>query len=210
MMEVHLLKEGVKEREIRDGVTYRNPVSSAITLLKTNVVVVVDTGARGDEQLIKDGLADVGVQAHDVEYVINTHWHFDHLSNNHLFPNAKYIIGGSTWPPRVNANKSTWDDEVESIEGVEIMRTPGHTPEHISVVAQSEGSVVIAGDAFYERDILSGINPRYTHDVKQFKQSALNIVQAADVIIPGHGPAIELTKKLREDLTRLITEGNKK
>ncbi|MBD3387451.1 MAG: MBL fold metallo-hydrolase [Candidatus Altiarchaeales archaeon] len=202
-MDVTVLKEGVKDRELRGKTTNRNPCASSVTLIKSSSCVIVDTGGRGDEQLILDRLGEEGVNPSEVEYVICTHWHPDHTSNNHLFKDANLIIGETFWPPHENSNHSTWDNNVKEIEGVEIIRTPGHVPEHLSVIAHAHKEYVIAGDAFYEDDLRKGKIPQAYSNKKQFKESLKKVIQTADVIIPGHGRVIELDDKLRKELMGL-------
>lgn len=50
--------------------------------------IIVDTGMpHEDHQLVK-ALDQRGIRPEDVGAVINTHFHIDHVSNNHLFPNS--------------------------------------------------------------------------------------------------------------------------
>ncbi|MFH1403964.1 MAG: MBL fold metallo-hydrolase [Candidatus Altiarchaeota archaeon] len=204
MIRVVVIKEGVKNRELRGKIVHREPVSSSVTLIRTNVNIIVDTACRGDANIILEGLSAQGLEPYDVDYVINTHWHPDHTSNNHLFSKARIIIGESTWMPGVNTNHGSWEDEVDGMDGVRIIRTPGHVPEHISVIAESDRRYVMAGDAFYEKDLREGGVPKTNSSIGKFKESALRILEEADVIIPGHGRVIELDEESRKEFIRLV------
>ena len=66
--------------------------------------VIVDTGgvpADGKKfmpyfqepgQKIEEALANLGVDPGEINIVINTHFHWDHMSNNHLFGNARHYV----------------------------------------------------------------------------------------------------------------------
>lgn len=66
--------------------------------------VIVDTGgvpADGKKfmpyfqepgQRIEEALANLGVDPAEINIVINTHFHWDHMSNNHLFVNARHYV----------------------------------------------------------------------------------------------------------------------
>lgn len=202
--EIMLVQEGVKNRRFRNNVIYRKPCRSSITLIKSNYNVLVDTGARADETRILEKLGENEVETSDIDYVINTHWHQDHTSNNHLFPDAKIIAGDTVWLPKEDANKSPVETEVKKIKGVEVLRTPGHTPDHLSVLAQAGKRHVVAGDAFYEKDLKAGTVPRAYDNLGQFKNSARSVLDNADVIIPGHGPRINVDEVKRKELESLI------
>ncbi|HEX2987804.1 MAG TPA: MBL fold metallo-hydrolase [Chloroflexota bacterium] len=111
-------------------------------------------------------LAEQGVKPADVDIVINTHLHFDHAGGNTLlqsgraiptFPNATYIAQRGEWEDATHPNERTrasylaenllpvWETgRLELIEGdtqitphVRCVLTPGHTPNHQSILIES-------------------------------------------------------------------------
>lgn len=118
---------------------------------------------------LEAGIAAAGFTAADVTLVINTHLHFDHAGGNTLrtadgtvvpsFPNARYVVqaGEMEYASRANERTSAsyfpanWDavrdagrlelvtGEPELLSGVQLRRTPGHTPHHQSIVLRSGG-----------------------------------------------------------------------
>lgn len=49
---------------------------------------VVDTGMPHEEHLLVEALQQRGLKTSDIEAVINTHFHIDHVLNNSLFPDS--------------------------------------------------------------------------------------------------------------------------
>ena len=121
------------------------------------------------------GLTAAGVTPENVDFVMCTHLHLDHVGwNTRLedgrwvptFPNAKYIF-----PDDDHAHFSADPDTVyqESVlpviaanqaelvstdyalgDAVSLIPTPGHTPGHVSVrVSSGHSAVVITGDAIH-------------------------------------------------------------
>ncbi len=61
---------------------------ASCVLLTGSQLVLVDTGMPHDACHLIEALAKRGLQPADVRCLINTHFHFDHVSNNFLFPNS--------------------------------------------------------------------------------------------------------------------------
>ena len=118
---------------------------------------------------IEEALASLGFSPDDVDIMLDTHLHFDHAGGNTRrsadgavelsFPRARYVVqrGELEWSrssnerirasylphniePVVDAGRmDTIDGEVEVVPGVRVMKTPGHTPHHQSVLISSAG-----------------------------------------------------------------------
>ena len=121
------------------------------------------------------GLTAAGVTPEDVDYVLCTHLHGDHVGwNTRLengrwvptFPNARYLFPagdvahfGSEPGPSYNESVLPVIEagQVEEVEGrhnlgehVTLIPTPGHTPGHVSVQISCGGAEgVITGDAIH-------------------------------------------------------------
>jgi glyoxylase-like metal-dependent hydrolase (beta-lactamase superfamily II) len=124
-----------------------------------------------------DGLAAVGLTVADIDVVVCTHMHMDHVGwNTRLedgrwvptFPNACYLFGREElafWTARmeaapnpvitqsvlpvVEAGRATLvsDDHVVD-DHLRLLPTPGHTPHHCSVMLGRDDAV-ITGDAIH-------------------------------------------------------------
>lgn len=119
-------------------------------------------------------LAAAGYTIDDIDTILCTHLHFDHVGwNTHLvdgawvptFPNARYLFARIEWEHwqvteggYINVNDTVRPvvevglaDLVETdhvvCEQVRLVPTPGHTPGHVSVVIESGSErAVITGD----------------------------------------------------------------
>ncbi|NQU14949.1 MAG: N-acyl homoserine lactonase family protein [Desulfobacteraceae bacterium] len=118
------------------------------------------------------GVEDLGVKATDIDIVVNTHLHWDHCFNNHLFPNAKILVQaeelryaiaplpchGIYYESQVINMAPQWlkvldrietvKGEVELESGIRLVPLPGHTPGFQGVLIDLEsGPCLIAGDS---------------------------------------------------------------
>jgi len=160
---------------VRDGEGNILDARSSSTLILSDVKIVVDTGLAGEEKIIREGLAKWGLCPEDIDLVINTHGHEDHVGNNHLFSSARILLASEKKEGRKIA------------EGVWIMETPGHTLDSISVICQAERTVVAAGDALpTKNNFLKGVPPRLHVDRDLAISSMKRIIDRAKIVIPGH------------------------
>ncbi|HIF21961.1 MAG TPA: MBL fold metallo-hydrolase [Gemmatimonadetes bacterium] len=123
----------------------------------------------GEPTRLEDGIRHAGFEPEDVDIVLSTHLHFDHAGGNTIldasgvlrpaFPKARHVVqkaefefasGGNE---RVRASylrpnfvpvaeAGLWDfveGDADITDGVSVLRTPGHTPHHQSVLVRSGG-----------------------------------------------------------------------
>jgi glyoxylase-like metal-dependent hydrolase (beta-lactamase superfamily II) len=123
-------------------------------------------GSDGPTQL-ESALAEAGFSPADVTMVINSHLHFDHAGGNTRrgedgspvlsFPNARYVARRGEWDWAHDTNERTsasyfghnydpvreagrlelMDGDGEVLPGIELRRTPGHTPHHQGILVTS-------------------------------------------------------------------------
>ena len=120
---------------------------------------------REQDQALKAQLEKHGLTPEDVSIVINTHLHFDHCGNNHLFHRARFYVQANELqyaydPDRFQKAAYIRDffnikNEYTTIQGkyrvtdnVILVPTPGHSPGHQSVfIKMAERNYVYCGDA---------------------------------------------------------------
>ena len=200
MAEVKVLVKG-KHSKNEEG---KLVIGSTVTLIKSSENIIVDTGSFLDKDKIIEELKKENLTPEDINIVVLTHLHLDHLVNTYLFKNAKVFCkfkgtypGQAHYPSKGYLEKAEIADGVKLTEEVEFLLTPGHTPDMVSVVVNTaEGKVVIAGDAFPNESFLNlekQPDPLFM-DVEEFNKSRNKILEIADYIVPGHGDIFKVEK----------------
>ena len=153
---------------------WRLPIN-AVLIRGDGTTMLVDTGLGpeprafmpdGGARLLEE-LASAGASPGDVDLVVHTHLHVDHVGWDGFFPNARYVVSDAEWsyfmseeslaqrphlrdrvePLRDAGSVVLVDGELEVATGVRLVPTPGHTPGHTSVFIESEGQeLVVLGD----------------------------------------------------------------
>lgn len=90
--EIVIIAEGYSKD---DGENQMRANCSCVLIRDEGVNVIVDTMTAWDSQFILKKLEEVNVAVEDINFVINTHGHSDHIGNNNLFLAAKHITGNS-------------------------------------------------------------------------------------------------------------------
>ena len=128
-----------------------------------------------DDNRFMSALTAAGVTPQDVDYVMCTHLHIDHVGWNTVlengrwvptFPNARYLMPGADVPFVRDADMPLYHESVLPIieaglaeqvgpdhrlgDEITLVPTPGHTPGHVSVKITSGGAeAYITGDAIH-------------------------------------------------------------
>jgi N-acyl homoserine lactone hydrolase len=152
-------------------------------------------------------LAELGITPPDVNFVINTHLHFDHCGGNIEFPQATFIVQREHYefalthdgfPKRdfdlAQLKYKLIEGEPELFPGIQVVLTPGHTPFHQSILVStaSDGAVLLCADAIYTQSNLDLQNWDGQADPAVARQSADKLVQLARrtkaLMLFGHDP----------------------
>lgn len=151
---------------------------SSSTLVRSKAhIIVIDTSSSEYRPRIEERLREREVDPGDVDIVINTHNHVDHRANNDLFPKARLISGP------LGKGK----DPTELSSGIQLVGTPGHTPESISVFVKAEKRYAIVGDAIpTQSNFLKWVPPSANYDPDLALRSMERIAKFAEIIVPGH------------------------
>lgn len=164
-------------------------ISSEVTCTSTYIEdggkkIIVDTPHAGEEKEFLAALEAHGVNPLEVDYVVCTHHHPDHVGCLHLFPNAEHIGAGVRWR---GARHLYWHEEALPLtDDVYVLKTPGHTPDSCSVVANTdEGVIAAVGDMWWS---LTDPKLLVVSNRDELDGSRTRIKKLADFIIPGHGP----------------------
>src|SRR5882757_1624173 len=167
-----------------------------------------------------DFLAKIDLKPEQIKYVGISHYHADHTGQIASFPKTTLLIGAREWdaisspkpPEGVNVKPfESWikgeskvepqaiDKDVFGDGSVIMLRTPGHTPGHSSLLVKlaQMGPVIISGDAvhFRENYDTDGV-PSFNYDraqtvasIERIKKIASNL--KATVIIQHDARDVE-------------------
>lgn len=165
---------------------------SAYVLYRSGEAVVVDTGVTGSVNVIEAALTGVGLDWDQVGHVVITHKHSDHQGSLPAVlaqaPEADWYAGagdiGEITAPRGGSIAGDGD----SVLGLDIVETPGHTPGHISVLDPA-GGILVVGDAVNGAEGgMVGANPRFSDDMGRADDSVRKLAGFDyEVILFGHG-----------------------
>ncbi|MGD0975826.1 MAG: N-acyl homoserine lactonase family protein [Candidatus Korobacteraceae bacterium] len=191
-------------------------------LIETNEAkVIVDTGTNAPHETAEHHkpltrtreqepaflMDSLGVNVADIDLVILTHLHWDHCYNNHLFPNAEFLVQREELryaiaplplhahaydlPPIVGTKYKVIDGDKKLGNGISVVCTPGHTPGFQSVLVESPNKrILIASDTIplfenwcQDPPLPSGVFNNLEKYYSTFdKISRLE----TDLVLPGH------------------------
>lgn len=157
-----------------------------------------DLTCEADQHILAQ-LAKVGLRASNIDIVVNSHLHYDHVGGNVEFPSARFLVQRREWEAgldddHVKRNAYNPSDyrlgyDVEPIDGaydlfddgsIWLMPSYGHTPGHQSLrLTFGERQVVLAADACYLRDNLDQLAaPKLSFD----REAALRSLEALETL----------------------------
>ncbi len=202
--------------------------------------IAVSTGKDGvlivDDQFpqlmpkIKSAIAELKA-GDDVDFAINTHWHFDHAEGNlTLGPAGTWVVAhensremmkedhiinlvGASYDQKAYPEEAwpniTYDDDMSfhlNGESVDLYHFgPAHTTGDTAVVFRGSNAVHM-GDVFNNAGypFIDAGNGGTLDGVIHFCSDVLNVIDKDTVVIPGHGPIADY-EKLREYVAMLST-----
>jgi len=193
MNKIKILIQGYA-RQIENGWL----ASSTVTLVQSNGKnIIIDPGCNR-KKLIEE-LSESNLKTTDIDFVVLTHGHTDHALLTGIFENAKVLNPEEIYD---GDNQTERNNKIPGTD-LEIIQTPGHSPEHCSLsVLTEEGTYVVAGDVFWwtddEKQEIDIEKKDQAHpeevDMEKLIESRKKLLKAGDYIIPGHGKMFEPPK----------------
>jgi len=167
-----------------------------LDLKDRNKKIIIDTGNRTFREELKNFLGRQ-VNFNEVDIVIFTHLHYDHCGNADLFPNAKFYASAEELEDLALDPNGTVLDKVvvdklpplsalpQTIEGLKVIKTPGHTRGSICLYLESQ-KVLFTGDTLFA-DRKQGRVDLPTSDPDSMKLSLMKIIEFhVKHLCPGH------------------------
>ena len=216
---------------VGDGVRVHIPIPAYLLELDDGKHVLIDTGMhekhiedpeytfRGTEiskillpvmrpeDSMVHRLAELDLSPKDIDYVINSHLHFDHCGNNHLFKDSTIFVNKDHLAiAKENPNfpneyfdlpylkYKELEGEPEIFPGVQAVLTPGHAPYHWSFLLslKDDGDILLCGDAIYCQDNIDHESWGGQMEPEIAKESAKKLLALAKekeaVMFYGHDP----------------------
>jgi glyoxylase-like metal-dependent hydrolase (beta-lactamase superfamily II) len=188
MAEVKVLIEGYA-KQLKAGW-----IASSTTCLITagNKKIITDPGCNRNK--LFDALAKEGLTTADIDYVFLSHAHPDHILLAGVFEKAKFVT--------FDANLMYDNDRLQMFDkhalgkDIEIIETPGHVLEHLSLIVNTpKGKVAVAGDVIWwvdgEKQEFCLTQPDHSQakglNMPKLIESRKRILEKTDYVIPGHG-----------------------
>ena len=214
----------------------------------------------GGHAALREALAKAGTTPEAIDYVVLTHLHFDHAWNLDLFPKACVIVQRDEMfhaidpvaTQRIYYFKETMigllqrkrpsqvrlvDGDVTLVDGVRLMKAPGHTPGmQVAVITTAKGRVGLVSDlgdhyrywhpadpratdkpmrfmagSFLAGQIRSEGERTYVDSMSRVRAVSDIVVPAHDFRIPQHMPHdwFDVPASIDNDLTRISPSDDK-
>ena len=183
--------------------------------------MLIDSGLDSNFPHLQECMSSVGLKVRDIDIVVNTHEHFDHIGANRYFQESSIIAAH-----RFAANKMAFNDRFVTMYKsgdmnqpalhvhlwlesrsrldlgdftLDIIHTPGHTSGSICIY-EPEKKFMFTGDTLFSGGELSFIAESgslgdYINSLSSLETRKIN------TIYPGHG---EVSDNPGDDLSRAI------
>jgi N-acyl homoserine lactone hydrolase len=209
-----------------DGAGQEVVIPHIMILLQGVATVLIDTGFGSPDEIAANYpqdlwrsiseqptslLAELGVAPDDVDLIVHTHLHYDHVGNNHLFPGAtkiaqaveldffanptvplmrrEYFTPCCGFPSQFEVDDVTpVDGDQTLLPGLELLALPGHTPGSQGVLFEtSDGPMCFAGDLVMVAENMNEMTPVGLHtDLVAAERSRRRLESLGAPVIPSH------------------------
>ena len=185
MTDVHLLHAGYA----------RDRVASSVVLVRDgDALIIADPGMVARRSLILDPLAALGIAPEAVTHVFLSHHHPDHTLNVALFPNAEVVDFWARYRGDLWLDHDGDGDRLSP--RTQLWLTPGHTEEDATLIVEADDAVYALTHLWWRGDRTPAIDPR-AWDQPALERNRLRVLEAVDVVIPGHGEPFRVREARR-------------
>ncbi len=140
--------------------------------------IIIDTGSIENQQEFLENLKKLKLKPEEINIVILTHNHPDHVGGISLFSNAKFYAS------KYDFGKNLINIKKLKIPGFKIIETPGHTKGGICILYND---VLFSGDTLFNRGTIGRTDLPGSCE-KQMKKSLKKLKKINyKILCPGHG-----------------------
>ncbi len=196
-------------------------LSSHCYLVLSEKNILIDSGTAKDFAVLQSDLKEIGIGVSDIDMVINTHEHFDHIGGNRFLQNhaiiaahryaAVKIVYGDDEVTMCRANEQdvvgyrihVWLGNTDVIDAggwfLKVLHTPGHTSGCICVY-EPRKRILFSGDALFASGTLStifksGSLAEYLNSLRRLSTIKISL------LVPGHG---RISNNVEEDISKTV------
>ena len=145
--------------------------STTYVIKLRNKNIIIDTSAKENEEELISDLNELNIPPENVDTIILTHNHWDHVGNNDIFKSAKIL----------NCKNKK---EIESLSpNIKIIDAKGHTQTDICILYDD---ILFSGDVIFH-DGFVGRTDFPESDPKEMEKSLKKLSKLKyDILCPGH------------------------
>jgi N-acyl homoserine lactone hydrolase len=179
----------------------------AVLLIRSGgQTILFDTGHVGRRLVLQASLANLGIKESEIDHVVMSHAHWDHVQNIDIFPNADLMLHPNERRYAHSPHPLDWatpawtgaaietvritevGDGYEIAPGVKVVDVPGHSPGSIALAVETdEGLCCMTGDALHYASVaITRKNPLVFWSDEEADKSIQRMVGMADILYPGH------------------------
>lgn len=199
--------------EVYDGKVFSLGSTNTALIRDGGLNIIHDPGILqlGRYGTLEKRLEEFNLSYNDIDLVINSHCHYDHVEANYLFTGKPLLIHKKEirysdklyWPEWRKAFLEIMDIETiigekQVSENVRIIETVGHTPGSISTLVTTEiGLIALVGDAVIVKEDLLELRPPsvVTKNIEaDVAVESLKLIRDLNpvLVIPGHDSPFSL------------------
>jgi len=151
---------------------YFDTFGSCVYVLKLDKNILIDTSSRENQNELIADLIEIDLKPEDMNLILLTHSHWDHVGNVDIFKNAKIY------------SKENIDDlKSENLKDFKIIKTPGHSKDSLCFLYKD---LLFSGDTIFDNggrgrtDLMGGNEEKIQESIEKLKKINYKI------LCPGH------------------------
>lgn len=139
---------------------------------KDNKNILIDTSSKANEQELLQDLQELRIKPEQIDIILLTHKHYDHVGNLSLFKNAKIY----------SAENIESLNKIKELLEIKVIKTPGHTYDSLSFLYKD---ILFSGDTLFYKGI--GRTDMQESQPEKMQESLKKLKKLKyKILCPGH------------------------